>query len=66
MDVLMHFGPTRLDLRMRRLASGKDELGIRYEGEVLTGRKGVREAIQSGALRAGAVAEEVLRRARGD
>jgi len=81
MDVLLHFGATRLDLRMRRLVSGKDELGIKYAGEVLTGQKGVREAIQLEGLRAAEeavergshhratpaeVAEGVLRRVRGE
>jgi len=62
MDVLLHFGATRLDLRMRRLVSGKDELGIKYASEVLTGQKGVREAIQLEGLRAGGVAQEITAR----
>ena len=34
-----------LELRMPRLEDGVDELGIRYEGDVLTGRMTVAEAL---------------------
>lgn len=48
-----HFGPGIPDLRMPRSEDGVDEeLGIRYEGDALRGRLGVREAILRADLQA--------------
>ena len=52
MGCLGYFSTKGSDLRMPRTENGKDELGIRYEGEVLTGQKGVREAIELGGIQA--------------
>ncbi len=50
MSVQTHF-PHPPDTRMPQNPEGVDELGIRYEGPVLTGLLGVREAFQDQATK---------------
>jgi len=50
MSVDTHF-PSPPDMRMPKNPDGVDELGIRYEGPVLTGRVGVREAFRDEATK---------------
>lgn len=53
MSVLGHFVPRHGSLRMPRREDGVDEkTGIRYEGEVLTGKVSVEEALRNAEIRA--------------
>ena len=59
MSVQSHF-PHPPDTRMPKNPGAVDELGIRYEGPVLSGQLGVREAFKDQAARLGARRESNL------
>jgi hypothetical protein len=56
MSVAGYLGAGKTDVRMPK--KGVDELGIRFEGAVLTGEKSVGEGLREGAVRAKLAADE--------